>query len=159
MGDPTNVYDEADFISHSMSPEQVYEVMIKNRNDGTNLCYFAVDFHCDTEARSYCAYEDDGSNTNLVDYVLLTHIVRFIPRVLTAWRGWDRYRFFVRALDDSASQTLHQGDAIPAAQVGDWFNDESAPGVSVASRQLRKEYANFHGRVTNFIRPYRLLRS
>ncbi|GFP57239.1 hypothetical protein ACSS6W_010496 [Trichoderma asperelloides] len=127
MDPPVNVYDEADYIAHSLSPRQQYGGMIYDTSSQP-LAYFGVEFHCDTQARSFCTQDDDGSN-NLVDYVLLTHTLRFIPEVSTTWRGWDRYRFFVRALDKDASASLQQGNPISASDLGNWFNNETAPGT------------------------------
>lgn len=130
MDPPVNVYDEADYIAHSLSPRQKYGGMIFDTSSQP-LAFFGIEFHCDTQARSFCTQDDDGSN-NLVDYVLLTHTLRFIPEVSTTWRGWDRYRFFVRALDKDASASLQQGNPIPESDLGNWFNNETAPGVSLS---------------------------
>lgn len=135
MSTPKNVYDEADFIAHSLSPKQRYGEMAFNKN-GQPLGFFGIDFHCDTQARSFSSKDDDGSD-NIVDYILLTHNLRFIPQVSTTWRGWDRYRLFVRALDNDASASLHQGDKIPDSDQDKWFYDETAPGVSPVHNSVR----------------------
>jgi hypothetical protein len=129
METPQNAWDRANYIAHSLSPKQQLGEIIFDTN-GQRLAFFGIEFHCDTEARSFCTRNDDGSH-NLVDYVLLTHNLRFMPQISTTWRGWDRYRFFVRALDEEASTSLHQGSAIPASDLGNWFYKEKGPGVSL----------------------------
>jgi hypothetical protein len=133
MADPLNAYDTADYAAHSLSPKQEYSRMVSSRQTGGAVAFFGVDFYCDTQARSFCTKNDDGSD-KLVDYVLLQHNLRVMPAVSTVWRGWDRYRLFVRALDKDASASLHQGDAIPTDQLGNWFNNERATGVCIHIR-------------------------
>ncbi|KAK5096988.1 hypothetical protein LTR70_002209 [Exophiala xenobiotica] len=127
MGTPANLYDQVNTVAHSLSPKQRYSDMAMT-NDGRQVAFFGMEFHCDTQARSFCTADSDGSG-NLVDYVLLTHNLRFIPSVSTTWRGFDQYRLSVRALDATASATLHQGNAISDSQLTDWIHNEFAAGT------------------------------